>query len=352
MSKKINLLNLNREELCKLFLSIGEYSFRSNQLMSWIYQKDCLDFTKMTNFSSNLINKLKKISYILLPKLFKVFHSSDGTIKILIEVGHKQYIETVYIPYKNRITLCLSSQVGCFLDCKFCCTGKQKFVRNLFVFEIIGQIILVKKMISDLKLNNGKSITNIVFMGMGEPLLNFKNLVTSIKIILDKFGLGFSKRKIVISTSGIIPAIHELFKNIDVVLAISLHASSDVVRDSIMPINNRYKIKNLISTVAKYMISSKANCGIVSIEYVMIDGINDTKIDALNLVNLLKNIPSKINLIPLNDFPGLNYSCSNYVNIKYFFKILTQYGFIVTIRKSRGTDIYASCGQLSGVFLK
>ncbi|WDI78458.1 23S rRNA (adenine(2503)-C(2))-methyltransferase RlmN [Candidatus Purcelliella pentastirinorum] len=352
MSKKINLLNLNREGLCKLFLSIGEYSFRSNQLMSWIYQKDCLDFRKMTNFSSNLINKLEKISCIILPKLFRIFHSCDGTIKILIEVGYNQYIETVYIPYKNRTTLCLSSQIGCILDCKFCCTGKQPFVRNLFVFEIIGQILLVKKMINHLKLNNNKSITNIVFMGMGEPLLNFKNLVVSIKIILDKFGLGLSKRKVVISTSGIIPAIHELFKNIDVVLAISLHASSDVVRDSIMPINKRYKIKDLINTVAKYMVYSRANCGVISIEYIMIDGINDTKIDVFNLINLLKNIPSKINLIPLNNFSGLNYSCSNNKKIKYFFDILTQYGFIVTIRKSRGADIYASCGQLSGVFFK
>lgn len=352
MFQKINLLNLNKQELYDFFISIGEKSYRADQLMLWIYHNSCFDFNKMTNFSSNLINKLRSISCILLPKLFKIIYSSDGTIKILIEVEDNKYIETICIPYKNRITLCLSTQIGCVLDCKFCFTGRQKFIRNLFVFEIIGQILHTKNIIKNLRLKNCEFITNIVFMGMGEPLLNLQNVISSIKIMLDRFGFYFSKYKIVVSTSGIIPAIHSLFQSVDVVLAISLHASNDIVRNNIMPVNKKYDIKSLINVVSKYILTSKANRKVLSIEYIMIDGVNDSKIDAINLIHLLKNIPSKINLIPLNYFKGSYYNCSSHTNIKCFFDILVKHGLIVTVRENRGLDIHASCGQLSGIYLK
>lgn len=346
--KKINLLNLNKNKMRDFFCSIGEKSFRADQIMIWMYQKNFENFNDMTNINKNLKEKLKKIVEIKAPKIFKEIKSLDGTIKWMMDIGNKQLIETVYIPEKKRSTICISSQAGCTLGCKFCATSYQGFNRNLKVCEIIGQIWMA---IKTLKKNGNykKPISNIVIMGMGEPLLNFNNIVDSIKIMIDNKGFSLSKRHITLSTAGIAPALNKLGKYVNVNLALSLHASNDKIRDSIMPINKKYNISQVLESVKNYLNETKKN--IFTIEYVMLNNINDYNKNAYELVKLLKNIPCKINLIPWNSFSGALYSCSNNIRIHKFANILTNHGFIATIRKNRGQDINAACGQLTGLIL-
>ncbi|MGK2896832.1 MAG: 23S rRNA (adenine(2503)-C(2))-methyltransferase RlmN [Candidatus Makana argininalis] len=344
--KKINLLDMNRKELINFFLKISEKEFRAKQIMKWIYHNGCNNFNNMSNINSKLKLKLKNISKIKIPKIHKQYISQDNTIKWIIQIKNQQ-IETVYIPEKNRSTLCISSQIGCPLKCSFCSTAKQGFNRNLKTSEIIGQILIANKFIKLYNLNKKKKITNIVIMGMGEPLLNFQNIKKSIDIMIDRFGFFLSKKKITISTSGIVPMIKKLH-NMNISLAISLHAPNDIIRNKIMPINIKYNINSLIYAIKKYIKKSKKKTTRVTIEYVMIKNINDKIEHAHQLAKLLYNINCIINIIPFNQFTGSIYQCSSKKQIKIFYKILINYGLITTIRKTRGVDINASCGQLVG----
>lgn len=349
-NSKINLLNLDLDSMKKFFLSIGEKEFRAKQIMKWIYQYFCDDFNKMTNISFRLKKKLLTLCCISPPKFFYQKNSIDGTIKWSVAIGN-QFVETVCIPQCKRITLCISSQLGCALACNFCLTGKQGFSKNLSVSEIIGQIWYVKKLIYFSKLNIIGKITHIVMMGMGEPLLNLSNVVCALKIILNDFGFNMSKNHVTLSTSGVVPALNKLGTMVDVSLAVSLHASNDIIRSKLMPINRKYNIQSLLSSIKKYLYNSNSNRGRVTIEYVMLRGINDREHHAEELFNLLKFIPHKINLIPWNYFPGSDYVCSSHETINNFSKILIKKGCIVTIRKIRGQDINAACGQLSGMVI-
>ncbi|AAM67833.1 bifunctional tRNA (adenosine(37)-C2)-methyltransferase TrmG/ribosomal RNA large subunit methyltransferase RlmN [Buchnera aphidicola] len=342
---KINLLDLNRKEIEIFLLSLGAKKFVTDQLMKWIYNRHCNNFNLMSNLKKDIRKKLNERSYIFASNFIEEKISYDGTVKWITSID-KQKIETIYIPEKKRATLCVSSQIGCSLKCKFCATGQQGFNRNLKVSEIISQIWQANKILKEKK--NNSTITNIVFMGMGEPLLNLNNVISAIKIILDKNGFGLSKRRITLSTSGIVPALNKLIKKIDVSLAISLHAPNDFIRNSIMPINMKYNIKSFLNSVSKYLKHSHANRGGVTVEYVMLRGINDLNEHAEELGNILKKIPSKINLIPWNFFKNANFICSSKNRINIFANILRKKGFNTTIRKNRGQDIGAACGQLTG----
>lgn len=345
--EKINLLNLNRQEMRKLFAEMGEKPFRADQLMKWIYHFGEDNFDNMTNINKVLREKLKNIAEIKAPEVAVEQRSADGTIKWAMQVGDQQ-IETVYIPEDDRATLCVSSQVGCALACTFCSTAQQGFNRNLSVSEIIGQVWRASKIIGNFGVTGVRPITNVVMMGMGEPLLNMNNVIPAMEIMLDDFAYGLSKRRVTLSTSGVVPALDKMREQIDVALAISLHAPNDALRDEIVPINKKYNIKMLIDSVNKYLEVSNANHGKVTIEYVMLNQVNDSVEHAHQLADVLKNTPSKINLIPWNPFPEAPYAKSSNTRIDRFQKTLMEYGFTVTVRKTRGDDIDAACGQLAG----
>ncbi|WP_239954201.1 bifunctional tRNA (adenosine(37)-C2)-methyltransferase TrmG/ribosomal RNA large subunit methyltransferase RlmN [Pantoea sp. Z09] len=346
-SEKINLLDLNRQQMRELFLSMGEKPFRADQVMKWMYHYCCDDFEQMTDINKVLRNKLSQIAEIRAPEVAEEMRSSDGTIKWAIRVGD-QLVETVYIPEDDRATLCVSSQVGCALECKFCSTAQQGFNRNLRVSEIIGQVWRAAKIIGAAKVTGQRPITNVVMMGMGEPLLNLNNVVPAMEIMLDDFGFGLSKRRVTLSTSGVVPALDKLGDMIDVALAISLHAPNDKLRDDIVPINKKYNIEMFLGAVKRYLAKSNANQGRVTIEYVMLDHVNDSTDDAHELAALLKETPCKINLIPWNPFPGAPYGRSSNSRVDRFAKVLMEYGFTTIVRKTRGDDIDAACGQLAG----
>lgn len=347
---KINLLNFDLKKMRNFFSSIGEKEFCAVQVMQWIYKYYCDDFEKMSNIGKNLKKKLSQLCYIAPPLFLNQITSLDGTIKWSVSIDNS-FVETVYIPSNKRITLCISSQAGCPLSCKFCSTGKQEFNRNLTTSEIIGQVWYIGKLIYNKKLMNIKKITNIVLMGMGEPLLNLKNVVNSLNIMIDPSGFNLSKNRVTLSTSGVVPALKKLTKMIDVSLAISLHASNDIVRNQLMPINKKYNIQMVLDAVKLYLKHSHANRGRVTIEYVMLHNVNDQLYYAKELSSLLKYVPSKINLIPWNIFPKSNYIPSSNINIKNFANILIKGGYSTTIRKTRGADINAACGQLTGKIL-
>ncbi|MDS0787533.1 bifunctional tRNA (adenosine(37)-C2)-methyltransferase TrmG/ribosomal RNA large subunit methyltransferase RlmN [Proteus vulgaris] len=344
---KINLLDLNRKQMRELFVSMGEKPFRADQIMKWMYHYCYDDFDQMTDINKVLRNKLKEIAEIKAPEVSEEQRSTDGTIKWAIKVGDQQ-VETVYIPEDDRATLCVSSQVGCALECKFCSTAQQGFNRNLKVSEIIGQVWRAAKIIGSLKETGRRPITNVVMMGMGEPLLNLNNVIPALEIMMDDFGFGLSKRRVTVSTSGVVPALDKLGDAVDVALAISLHAPTDDIRDEIVPINKKYNIEMFLEGVRRYIAKSNANQGRVTIEYVMLDHINDSTEQAHQLAELLKDTPCKINLIPWNPFPGAPYGRSSNSRIDRFSKVLMEYGFTTIVRKTRGDDIDAACGQLAG----
>ena len=348
MTEKINLLDYDRAGLESYFLKIGEKSFRAHQLLKWIYQHGATDVESMTNISNDLRTSLKEITMIKLPEIVSEKKSKDGTRKWLIKVDEKNFIETVFIPENNRGTLCISSQVGCALDCKFCSTAKQGFSRNLKTSEIIGQVWLANNVLGNFK-NKKRIITNIVFMGMGEPLLNYDNVLKSINLMTDDYTFGLSKRRITVSTSGIIPGIDRLKKDNKVSLAISLHASNDELRNTIVPINRSYPLVDLLSACKRY--TEGKNDEPITIEYVMLRDINDSLKDAHNLAKCLNGIPSKVNLIPFNKFPDTHFSNSNYGTINAFRDVLIKSGIFTITRKTRGDDIDAACGQLVGKFI-
>lgn len=347
MSEKINLMNLTRQQMREFFKELGEKPFRADQLVKWIYHFGEDNFDNMTNINKKLRDKLKTVAEIKAPEIAVEQRSSDGTIKWAMQVGDQQ-IETVYIPEADRATLCVSSQVGCALACTFCSTAQQGFNRNLTVSEIIGQVWRASKVIGEFGVTGIRPITNVVMMGMGEPLLNVANVVPAMEIMLDDFAYGLSKRRVTLSTSGVVPALDNLSGMIDVALAISLHAPNDELRDEIVPINKKYNIKMLIDSVNRYLTVSNANHGKVTIEYVMLDHVNDSIEHAHQLAEVLKNTPCKINLIPWNPFPEAPYGKSSNTRVDKFQKTLMEYGFTVIVRKTRGDDIDAACGQLAG----
>ena len=346
-AKKINLMDLTRQQMREFFKELGEKPFRADQLVKWIYHIGEDNFDNMTNINKKLREKLKAVAEIKAPEVAIEQRSADGTIKWAMQVGEQQ-VETVYIPEADRATLCVSSQVGCALACTFCSTAQQGFNRNLTVSEIIGQVWRASKIIGNFGVTGIRPITNVVMMGMGEPLLNVANVVPAMEIMLDDFAYGLSKRRVTLSTSGVVPALDNLSKMIDVALAISLHAPNDELRDEIVPINKKYNIKMLIDSVNRYLSVSNANHGKVTIEYVMLDHVNDGVEHAHQLAEVLKNTPCKINLIPWNPFPEAPYAKSSNTRIDRFQKTLMEYGFTVIIRKTRGDDIDAACGQLAG----
>jgi 23S rRNA (adenine2503-C2)-methyltransferase len=346
--KKINLLDLTRDGLRAFFNEMGEKPFRAEQVMKWIYQQGVADFEQMTNLNKVLRNKLLARCEVKAPEIAHQQRAADGTIKFALRLEGGQEVETVWIPDGDRATLCVSSQVGCALECTFCSTGQQGFNRNLRVSEIIGQVWRVATTIG---LNNDtakRPITNVVMMGMGEPLLNIKNVVPAMQLMLDDLAFGLSKRRVTLSTSGVVPALDMLGDQIDVALAISLHAPDDVLRDVLVPVNKKYPIEVFLASVRKYLAKSNANQGKVTVEYVMLNGINDSTDQAHALAKVLSNTPCKINLIPFNPYPGSPYTCSSNSRIDRFAKVLMEYGLIVVVRRTRGDDIDAACGQLVG----
>ena len=347
VAKKVNLMNLTRAQMREFFAELGEKPFRADQLVKWIYHFGEDNFDNMTNLNKKLREKLKSVAEIKALEVAVEQRSADGTIKWAMQVGDQQ-VETVYIPEADRATLCVSSQVGCALACTFCSTAQQGFNRNLTVSEIIGQVWRASKIIGNFGVTGVRPITNVVMMGMGEPLLNVANVVPAMEIMLDDFAYGLSKRRVTLSTSGVVPALDNLSKMIDVALAISLHAPNDELRDEIVPLNKKYNIKTLIDSVNRYLSVSNANHGKVTIEYVMLDHVNDHVEHAHQLAEVLKNTPCKINLIPWNPFPEAPYAKSSNTRIDRFQKTLMEYGLTVIVRKTRGDDIDAACGQLAG----
>ena len=346
-TKKINLMDLTRQQMREFFAELGEKPFRADQLVKWIYHFGEDNFDNMTNINKKLREKLKAVAEIKAPEVAVEQRSADGTIKWAMQVGEQQ-VETVYIPEADRATLCVSSQVGCALACTFCSTAQQGFNRNLTVSEIIGQVWRASKIFGNFGVTGVRPITNVVMMGMGEPLLNVANVVPAMEIMLDDFAYGLSKRRVTLSTSGVVPALDMLRDKIDVALAISLHAPNDELRDEIMPINKKYNIKMLMDSVHRYLEVSNANHGKVTIEYVLLDHVNDGTEHAHQLAQVLKNTPCKINLIPWNPFPEAPYGKSSNSRVDRFQKTLMEYGFTVIVRKTRGDDIDAACGQLAG----
>ena len=328
--------------LIDFFKSINEPKYRAQQLLKWIHQKGVTNFDLMTDFNKPLREKLKSLATLELPKVSKVFKSPEGTEKYLVELASGSMIEMVVIPEKKRTTLCISSQVGCALQCTFCATGAQGFEKNLTADEIIGQLWL-----ANFYTKNSNNISNVVFMGMGEPLLNFDPVIESAKLMKDQFAYGLSRKRITISTSGIVPNIDQLSKNIDVSLAISLHAADDKLRDEIVPINKKYPIKLLIESCRNYLMSYE-NKRSITIEYILIKDINDSLKDAAKVSKLLSNISCKINLIPFNSFKGSSYDKPSNNKIHVFKEFLMNKGFITTLRTTRGDEVSAACGQLVG----
>ncbi len=341
----VNLLNLNQAALAEYFQSIGEKPFRAKQMMRWMHHFGVNEFGEMTDIAKALREKLAKEAVIVPPSVHLEQISEDGTRKWLIDVGAGNGVETVFIPEDERGTLCVSSQVGCALDCTFCSTGRQGFNRNLSVSEIIGQLWVANKALGrDPK--GDRIISNVVMMGMGEPLANFDNVVTAMNIMLDDSAYGLSRRRVTLSTSGMVPSMDRLREECPVALAVSLHAPNDALRDEIVPINRKYPIAELMAACQRYL--EKAPRDFVTFEYVMLDGVNDTVEHAKQLLGIVKDVPCKFNLIPFNPFPNSGYDTSKPDNIRRFRDILMQAGYIVTTRKTRGEDIDAACGQLAG----
>ncbi|MGQ2964492.1 23S rRNA (adenine(2503)-C(2))-methyltransferase RlmN [Methylophilus sp.] len=355
----VNLLDLNQPQLADYFNSIGEKPFRAKQLMRWMHHFGVLDLDQMTDIAKVLREKLRQEAEFKLPDVQLEQVSDDGTRKWLIGTnnlkdGTANSVETVFIPEDDRGTLCISSQVGCALECTFCSTGRQGFNRNLSVSEIIGQLWVANHSLRQAEGYNmlpasDRIISNVVMMGMGEPLANYDNVVTAMQIMLDDSAYGLSRRRVTLSTSGMVPAMDRLKEDCPVALAVSLHAPNDALRDEIVPINKKYPIKDLMAACERYLV--KAPRDFVTFEYVMLDGINDSIEHARQLLDVVRNVPCKFNLIPFNPFPNSGYGTSKPMQVRAFRDMLMQAGYVVTVRKTRGEDIDAACGQLAGKVL-
>ena len=344
--ERVNLLGLPRAELEGFVADrLGAKPFRARQLMKWIYRRGAADFSSMSDLAKEFRAQLEAVARISVPEIVTQQVSDDGTRKWMLRMDEAQGIETVYIPEPSRGTLCISSQVGCAMDCSFCATAQQGFNRNLSVAEIVGQVWLANRELSATH-PAGRPITNIVFMGMGEPLANYRNVVPAMNIFMDDLGYDLSRRRVTLSTSGLVPQIYKLAKECNVALAVSLHAANDALRNQLVPINRRHPIAELLAACWHYI--ERQNGRSVTFEYVMLDGINDAPAHARELAGLMRGRPAKLNLIPFNTFPGTHYRRSNAATIVRFRDILNEHGVIATIRKTRGDDIDAACGQLAG----
>lgn len=344
---KVNLLGLSRQKMLDFFAEQGEKPFRAKQVMQWIHQYGVTDFDEMTNISKALRAKLKRVSEIQAPEIIYQNTSSDGTRKWVMKMPGGSSIETVLIPEGNRGTLCVSSQIGCALDCSFCSTGKQGFNRNLSTEEIVGQIFNAIASFEDLDRTKDRPVTNVVMMGMGEPLLNFDNVMDAVDIMMDDFAYSISKRRLTISTAGVVPAIDRMSEFTDASIAISLHAPNDELRNELVPVNKKYPIDMLLDSVRRYL-DQLADKRKATIEYTLLAGVNDRKVHADQLITLLKGLPCKINLIPFNPFPGSGYKKPSNNEVRQFQDWLIAAGYITTVRTTRGDDIDAACGQLVG----
>jgi len=344
--KPLNLLNLDRAGLEEFFSALGEKPFRASQLTKWIHQMGVSDFQQMNNLSKVLREQLEKCAVVKGLEVVGDELSEDGTRKWLFQLDDGNRIETVYIPERDRGTLCVSSQVGCALDCSFCSTGRQGFNRNLSTAEIIAQVWLATKLIEK-ETKPGRKITNVVLMGMGEPLLNFDNVVRAMRIMMDDFAYGLSKRRVTVSTAGVVPAIDRLGDILDMRLAVSLHAGNDELRDQLVPLNKKYPLKELMAACKRFM-AKQTTRSRITFEYVMLDGINDSPHHARELVELLQEVPTLMNLIPFNSFEGSGYKTSSAKKIEAFSAILIDADITTVIRRERGADIAAACGQLVG----
>jgi 23S rRNA (adenine2503-C2)-methyltransferase len=390
---KVNLLGLDRQALEAFFVQLGEKPFRARQLMKWVYHQGVADFDLMTDLGKSLREKLKAHAEVRPPEVITEQLSEDGTRKWLLRMDASNNIETVLIPEmgdrasddeftdtesldqqdrspsavtrahsagrspqggssadapgRQRGTLCISSQVGCAMDCSFCATGKQGFNRNLTAAEIIGQVWMANQRLGA-KPGTDRAITNIVFMGMGEPLANYKHVLTAINVLVDDFGYGLSKRRVTVSTSGLVPTMYKLAQDCDVALAVSLHAPADPLRDVLVPINKVHPIAELMQACRRYVDAKDHRHVHVTFEYVMLDGVNDSLEQARQLAQVVKDVPCKINLIPFNSFPGTQYKRSPQAVIDRFAELLWQKGIVTITRRTRGDDIDAACGQLAG----
>ena len=350
VADRVNLLGLPRAEL-EAFVAgrLDAKPFRARQLMKWIYRRGAADFCAMSDLKQDFRARLKEVATIAVPEVIARQTSSDGTRKWMLRMDQVQGIETVYIPEPDRGTLCISSQVGCAMDCTFCATAQQGFNRNLSVAEIVGQVWLAHRELAQdgaAGRADGRTITNIVFMGMGEPLANYRNVVPAMRIFMDDLGYDLSRRRVTLSTSGLVPQIYKLAEECNVALAVSLHAPHDALRNELVPINRKHPIAELLAACWHYI--EKQNGRSVTFEYVMLDGINDRPEHARALARLLRGRPAKLNLIPFNAFAGTRYRCSPAATIVRFRDILNEHGVIATIRRTRGEDIDAACGQLAG----
>ena len=351
MTALINLLDMDPAQLIAYCAELGEKPFRAKQLQRWIHQFGVSDFEAMTDLAKSLRDKLAGRAKVSSPQVISDHTSSDGTRKWLLDVGQGNAIETVFIPEETRGTLCISTQAGCAVNCRFCSTGKQGFNRNLSVSEIIGQLWMAE---FELRKTKGiprgqkgeRQITNVVMMGMGEPLLNFEPTVTALKLMLDDNAYGLSRRRVTLSTSGVVPMMDRLSQECAVALAVSLHASNDALRDGLVPLNKKYPLSELMAACRRYL--AYAPRDFVTFEYCMLDGVNDTEQHARELIELVRDVPCKFNLIPFNPFPESGLKRSTNIRIKAFAALLSGAGLVTTIRKTRGDDIDAACGQLAG----
>lgn len=345
---RINLLDYDRQALAAYFAEQGEKPFRATQLIRWLHHEGVADFDAMTNISKPLRETLKANTCAQAPEIVTEQSSVDGTHKWLLRVDGQNSIETVFIPENDRGTLCVSSQVGCALNCSFCSTAKQGFNRNLSVAEIIGQLWLANQRLP--RQQNGRwPITNVVFMGMGEPLMNYDNVISAINIMLDDHGYNLARKRVTVSTSGLVPYMDKLAQDSRAALAVSLHAANDTLRNELVPINQTHPLKELMAACQRF---AEARGGEpTTFEYVMLAGINDQPEHARQLVKLLRGVPAKLNLIPFNPFPNTIYRCSTLATVSQFRDILLQAGLVTVTRKTRGDDIDAACGQLVGKVL-
>lgn len=343
--ERINLLGMPRGDLEALVAELGFKPFHARQIMKWIYRRGVDDFQAMTDLSLKLRDRLQQIAVIEPPAVSEEHESADGTRKWLLRMGEGQRVETVFIPEARRGTLCISSQVGCALDCTFCATGAQGFNRNLSSAEIVGQVWLAKHALGEYRAGE-RVVTNVVLMGMGEPLANYRAVLPALELMLDELGFELSRRRVTLSTSGLVPQIRKLGEDCNVALAVSLHAPNNTLRDQLVPINRKHPIEELLSACWHYAGAQTGRH--VTFEYVMLDGVNDSTQHAQQLIGLLRQRPAKVNLIPFNPFPGTNYRRSSAENIEKFRDLLLAADIRATIRRTRGDDIDAACGQLAG----
>lgn len=342
---RVNLLGLSRQGLEEFFAGLGEKPFRARQLMSWIYRFGVADFDAMTDISKALRARLKEIAEIRTPKIRSLHDAADDTRKWMLSMDGGQAIETVFIPEPARGTLCISSQVGCAMDCAFCATGRQGFNRNLSAAEIVGQVWMANRELG-YQPDGERIVTNVVFMGMGEPLANYRNVVPAIQVLVDDYGFNISRRRVTVSTSGLVPQMERLGEECNVALAVSLHAADDALRDELVPINRRHPIAELLDACWRYA-ERRANRHI-TFEYVLLDGVNDREADMRRLAKLLAHRPAKVNLIPFNPFPGTEFRRSPDPVVERCRDFLLRKGIRTTIRRTRGDEIDAACGQLAG----